>query len=254
MTKKPQLKRTTATENRDLVRERHYATRGAFPEFLYHGAVVNILAGELYQAFPEYQFILQDSPSGAFKALGNCFPVNWDNSLSQLPDGGLEAMLQLAVQQYRDGTRPNILCAFQIIVPKELQGSGLSYEAVHAMLNIGREHKLTGLIAPVRPNRKAFHPEMPMEQYVHWKREDNLPADDWIRVHIRLGAELVRVCPRSFVVEGKISEWEEWTGMTFAESGDYPVPGALVPVHIDLDLNRGIYVEPNVWMYHRINI
>ncbi len=235
-----------------LVRERHYSTRGAFPEFLYHGAVVNLLAGELYQSFVEYQFILQDSGDNSFKVLGNCFPVAWHRPIADLPDGGLEAMLQLAVQQKKDGVWPNLLCAFQIIVPKELQGSGLSYEAVRAMLRIAREHNLEGLIAPVRPNRKALYPNMPMEKYMHWKRDDGHPFDDWIRVHIRLGAELIKVCPRSFIVEGTVSEWENWTGLSFQESREYPVPDALVPVAIDLKSNRGTYIEPNVWMHHKI--
>jgi len=29
------------------------------------------------------------------------------------------------------------------------------------------------------------------------------------------------------------------------------VPGALVPVHVDLVQDHAVYVEPNVWMVHR---
>jgi hypothetical protein len=38
--------------------------------------------------------------------------------------------------------------------------------------------------------------------------------------------------------------------MAFPESGDYIVPGALVPVQIDRERDLGHYVEPNVWMRH----
>jgi len=34
-------------------------------------------------------------------------------------------------------------------------------------------------------------------------------------------------------------------------SGDYIVPGALVPVTVDCGRNEGRYVEPNVWMKHK---
>jgi hypothetical protein len=54
------------------------------------------------------------------------------------------------------------------------------------------------------------------------------------------------------VIPGSIPQWEEWTGMCFPESGPYVVPGALRPVDMDLEANRGVYVEPNVWMHHRI--
>jgi hypothetical protein len=49
-----------------------------------------------------------------------------------------------------------------------------------------------------------------------------------------------------------VAEWEEWTGMAFPESGDYVVPGALVPVQIDRERDEGRYVEPNVWMRHAV--
>jgi hypothetical protein len=51
-------------------------------------------------------------------------------------------------------------------------------------------------------------------------------------------------------VEGSVAEWESWTDMAFPESGTYVLPGALVPIEIDRDRDRGTYVEPNVWMLH----
>jgi hypothetical protein len=89
-----------------------------------------------------------------------------------------------------------------------------------------------------------------MERYASWRRDDGLPFDPWLRVHARLGAELVEVCPASMRIEGSVAEWEEWTGMAFPEDGDYVVPGGLVPVRF-AD-GHGVYVEPNVWMRHPI--
>ena len=54
----------------------------------------------------------------------------------------------------------------------------------------------------------------------------------------------------STVVQGSISEWQEWTGMYFGDSGDYVVDGALSPVTINLENDMGEYVEPNVWILH----
>jgi hypothetical protein len=39
--------------------------------------------------------------------------------------------------------------------------------------------------------------------------------------------------------------------MTFPEDGDYIVAGGLVPVRFAN--GRGTYVEPNVWMRHRVS-
>ena len=51
-------------------------------------------------------------------------------------------------------------------------------------------------------------------------------------------------------IRGSIAEWVEWTGLEFPGSGRYVVPGALVPVVVDLDADLGVYVEPNVWVTH----
>ena len=92
-----------------------------------------------------------------------------------------------------------------------------------------------------------------MENYIKWKNEQGLPFDAWLRVHARLNAEIVKVCSQAMLIEGTISEWEEWTKMKFPESGEYIVPGALVPVDINIASNRGTYIEPNVWMNHTID-
>jgi len=39
----------------------------------------------------------------------------------------------------------------------------------------------------------------------------------------------------------------------FLQSGDYIIPGALVPVKMDIAQNLGLYVEPNVWVVHHLD-
>lgn len=53
-------------------------------------------------------------------------------------------------------------------------------------------------------------------------------------------------------IPGTISDWEEWTGLKFPESGDYVVDGALVPVKVDCSKDLGEYVEPNVWVAYKL--
>ena len=106
----------------------------------------------------------------------------------------------------------------------------------------------SSLIAPVRPTWKARYPLIPMDDYVGWTRADGLPFDPWVRLHARLGAEQLDVCPASLTIEGTREEWEDWAGMGFPADGRYVVPGALVPV--EFASGRGVYVEPNLWMRH----
>ena len=53
-------------------------------------------------------------------------------------------------------------------------------------------------------------------------------------------------------IPGTIRDWESWTGMTFPQSGEYLVPGALQPVHMDVENDRGEYIEPNIWILHEV--
>jgi GNAT superfamily N-acetyltransferase len=134
------------------------------------------------------------------------------------------------------------------VVDRGRQGEGLSAQLVEAMRGLARAHGYAALVAPVRPTWKERYPLIPMERYARWTRDDGLPFDPWLRVHARLGAELLEVCPASMRIEGSVEEWEGWTGLVFPDDGDYLVPGALVPVCVED--GRGIYVEPNVWMRH----
>ena len=67
-----------------------------------------------------------------------------------------------------------------------------------------------------------------------------------------MGAELLSVAPASMLITGSVDEWQRWTGMAFPESGRYVVEGALEPVEIDRARDLGRYVEPNVWLRHRV--
>jgi hypothetical protein len=123
---------------------------------------------------------------------------------------------------------------------------------VERMAELAREHGFRDLIAPVRPSLKHRYPLARIERYVTWRRADGTHIDPWLRTHERLGGEILKVAPRSMTIPGRIAQWEDWAGMAFPESGTYVVPGALVPVEMDVEADRGLYVEPNVWMVHRL--
>lgn len=73
---------------------------------------------------------------------------------------------------------------------------------------IARTHGLSVLIAPVRPSWKERHPLTPIERYAGVRRpEDGLPFDPWMRVHERLGAEVLKPEPESLRITGTVAEW-----------------------------------------------
>ncbi|HLS40393.1 MAG TPA: N-acetyltransferase, partial [Ornithinicoccus sp.] len=108
------------------------------------------------------------------------------------------------------------------------------------------------LFAPVRPSRKSEDPWSTMADYASRTREDGLPVDPWLRVHVRAGGRIVRVCPASMVIAGSLAQWREWTALPFDTPGPVVVPGATAPVHVDVENDHAVYVEANVWVHHRV--
>jgi hypothetical protein len=91
-----------------------------------------------------------------------------------------------------------------------------------------------------------------LKDYINWKNKDGMPFDPWIRVHIKIGGKIVGICERSMEIRGTVSEWEDWTNLTIQTSGDYIVDKALIPVKVDIEKNIGKYIEPNVWIIHKV--
>ena len=137
------------------------------------------------------------------------------------------------------------------MVASDRRGQGIAADVIRGMGEIGAQHGLADLVAPVRPNLKRAYPLTPIERYITWTRDDGLPLDPWLRVHVRLGAEFLAPAPRSLKITGTVAEWEEWTGVAMPESGEYLFRDALQPVTIDRERDLGTYYEPNVWMIHR---
>jgi hypothetical protein len=73
-----------------------------------------------------------------------------------------------------------------------------------------------------------------------------------MRVHERLGGQVLKPEPRSLRITGTVAEWESWTELAFPESGAYVFPNGLATVAIDCEADRGSYWEPNVWMRHAV--
>lgn len=221
-----------------------------WPEFLHHDPVLNRFFRPGIRGTPELQFYAWDDERDEVVGQGNAIPVMWDGDAASLPDSGIDAVVEA---RFAEGGPPvaNVLCALQIMVAPSRRGEGLSRRMIQRMGELGREHGLDTLIAPVRPSLKDRYPLTPIERYVEWRRPDGAHLDPWLRTHERLGAEIVKVAPRSMTIPAPVAAWEEWTSMPFPETSSYVVPGALVPVQIDRERDEGLYVEPNVWMVHR---
>lgn len=214
-------------------------------EFMYHDPVSDVYWMRQYEDFADLQLYLVDDDDRLL-AESNAVPVPFGPA--ELPDEGWDA----ALAQAFEGRPVQAASAIAIVIGVEQRGRGLSKTMLDGMRKAVAARGLENLVAPVRPSLKHRYPLIPIDRYVTWRREDGGLLDPWLRTHESAGAELVRVAPRSMRIPGSVADWERWTNMSFPESGTYVVPGALVPVEIDCERDEGVYVEPNVWMHHRI--
>ena len=239
---------TTLERNPEVAEQVGRLAEEGWPAFLLHGDTKHW--DRLFDDFAEYQILFRDQAGGLI-AVGHALPFVWVGTPEDLPST-MSDLLKRALRTHRDRSTPNTLSALAAIVTPSHQRRGLSVEILRAMRSLAAERGVRSLVAPVRPTLKSSYPLTPFEEYVGWKRDDGSPFDPWLRVHWRLGAEFLKIAPATVTVIGTVADWEEWTGISFPESGEYVVPGALQPIMIDREENVGRYEDPNVWMLHRL--
>jgi hypothetical protein len=236
----------TVAERPELTDPAWEQTRDTIPEYNNHGDVLGRYWSRLTEELAEFQFHLVGE-GDEILARVRSIPLRWDGSVEDLPPG-----IDGAIARGFDEGGATALCALVIMVPRAVQSRGLSTKALQAMSELAHRHRLGSLIAPVRPSWKERYPLIPIERYASWRRADGLPFDPWIRAHERLGAVVLKPEPHSLRITGAVAEWEDWTGMSFPQTGEYWFPAGLATVEIERESDRGRYWEPNVWMRHGI--
>ena len=215
-----------------------------------HDPISNSNWLKLFELFPEYQFSLVANDE--IIGVANCLPYFWDKSFEELPERGWDWVLEKGIKDKLNNINPNILNGLQVVVNEEYQGKGVSSIILKEMISIARNNDFKYITIPVRPSLKSQYPLISIDNYIGWRRDDDLPYDPWLRVHVRLGGIIIKTCHEAMYIPGTIDEWEEWTGLKFFESGKYIVEGALKPVEINIEKNIGEYIEPNVWILHLV--
>ena len=227
----------------------------AVPEFMRHDPAAALYYGDARLGrYLDYGLVAVD-PAEPDRPVARAFSVPFafpDGARGRetLPDGGWDQVIRWAYQDRLAGQRPTAVSALEIMVAPRLQGRGVSRVMLAALRDNACRLGFADLYAPLRPTDKHREPRTPFAEYIARRREDGLPHDSWVRTHLRFGARIVKVAPCSMVVAATLAEWSTWTGLRFAQSGPAIVPGALSPIHVALEQDHAVYVEPNLWVRH----
>ena len=214
-----------------------------FPEFINHNEPGRNWE-RLYADFPDFQVALVDGDELVAEA--HALPVPWDGTVAGLPSGWDEGF-ELGMGHDQQATA---LMAVAISVAPRHQGKRLSSRMIGTFVDNARAAALGSVIAPVRPTWKERYPLIPIERYLEWRRDDGSHFDPWLRIHERVGGEIVAPATRSMVIRAPVSEWEEWTELAFPADGEYVFPRGLATLVVEDGI--GTHVEPNVWVLHSV--
>jgi GNAT superfamily N-acetyltransferase len=228
----------------------------AWPAFMLEDPTASLIyADKRFERFLELALVAVDeqNPSQVLAravSVPFCFGAEFERP--ELPDGGWDTAVRWADQDAFLQRTPNTVSALEILVHPKVSGQGISGQMLAAMKNNAIRLGFKNLYAPVRPSHKHLEPNTAMSEYAFRIREDGLPHDPWLRVHVRAGGRIVKVAPYSMTVVGTLEEWRSWTDLPFDTTDEIIVPRALVPVYVSQQQNLAVYVEPNVWVQHKL--
>lgn len=195
----------TLAERPELEEQMRELGSVGLPEFILNDLAAGLYFDHLAAAYAAYVVLACDSEHpDTLLARGLSVPFAMGfGRRTELPSAGWDGILAWAHRDMIDGRAPAHVSALEINVRESARGSGVSAVVLNAMKANARA--ITGvseLVAPLRPNHKHLEPRVALNEYVARLREDGLPADPWLRVHVRLGAEVVSVCPVSMAITG----------------------------------------------------
>lgn len=220
-----------------------------FPAFIVGDQDVKQQIDRVRELFGEYNIMLADE-QGEPAATGWGVPISWSGEVPDLPET-FARVLERSLETYDASFVADTFVICGAIVHPARKGRGVAQALIGALIDTAVTHSLPRVIAPVRPTLKHLYPLQSVDAYAKWVRNDDLPWDPWLRLHVRMGGEVIDLAKKAQTIIGTITQWEEWSGMEFPESGDYVIPDGMAPLHIDRSANLGTYVEPNVWIRHR---
>jgi hypothetical protein len=220
-----------------------------FPEFISGDKEVDKYIARVRESFREYDIILTDEDD-QLAATGWGVPILWSGVVSELPSSFADALRQSVEVHDALGAADTFVIGGAVVHPA-LKGRGTAESLIRALCNTAAAHHLAKVVAPVRPTRKYLYPLLDIDAYAAWVRNDGMPWDPWLRLHVRIGGRVIGLAREAQTMTGTVSQWEEWTGLEFPLSGDYIIPRGMAPLRIDKTSDFGTYVEPNVWVRHR---
>ena len=153
----------------------------------------------------------------------------------------------------------NTLVGLFVQIENDCRKQGWSTTMIEEMKAFGKNKGLTNLIIPLRLPRRyeKEYAEMPYEEFAFLKREDGQYKDHWLRLNVRLGAEILGVCHTSHQHAMSLKDFYQQVGvMPFAASGYHlcliKQLGGWYRIYADLERKFVLIDQGCVWVKHNL--
>lgn len=209
-------------------------------------------AGEVWADYiKEMHLVAIDSETSEMLGTIDGTPFDWDGVPASLPNGGWADVVRQAIG-FGDNPEKKAEAQWAAAIGTSIepahQGRGLAQKLLEALKKEVLAQGYKGLVAPVRPTERWRMPSISIEEYADTRLEDGRHFDPWVRIHEKIGGEIIGICPASAVFKASHKQWEEWAGMRLPKTGDVLVPGAIN--FLRLENQRGILKEDSIWIKH----
>jgi hypothetical protein len=184
--------------------------------------------------------------------------ISWSGDPADLPRGWTGAVRASYEEAILRGVPPTTLVGLFISAEKGFQKHGWAAQVVQQMKRIARESGLRDIIIPLRlPTRyEPQNAKMPYEEFAFIKRDDGQYQDHWLRMHVRLGAEVIGVSAVSHQHAMHPDDMDQQFHCGRIErTGDYLVKwnDEYFSVFVDIEHGFAIMNQGCVWVRHTLD-
>jgi len=263
---------------RDLILLKNYSLDDALGYFNQHVKTITALQRllDLYQVertFPDLShfrlgpnmfdkivldwIIIHDSQNSRLVAHGITTKIAWDQDKETLSGGWQGVVRSSYLHSHIEQKKPDTLVGLFIFVEDDFRQQGWANDVILEMRSLAQEKGLRALIIPLRPPLcyKKEYASMPMAEFAGLKREDGYPLDHWVRLHIRLGARILKASETSHQHVMALQDfYDQFSQDVLPDSGDVLIErnGEWYNVFVDRKRDFVLINQGCVWVQHEL--
>jgi hypothetical protein len=221
------------------------------------------LGPNMFEQIPvDWIVLVRSSGSGSRRqsrlvAHGLACRAPWNGNPCDLP-GGWQGVVRLSYENHLEQKQPDdTLVGLFIKVEEEFRDQGWAGHVVAAMKELGSRCGLSRLIIPLRlPTRyERRYSTMPFEEFASLRRETGDYRDHWLRLHVRLGAQIIGYCNTSHQHAMNVGDFHQQFEAERCETNGYVSArrnGEWYHAYVDLERDCVVISEGCVWVQHML--